>query len=130
MIKRKIFIATALLASMCMVGGCATSKSGEKAAEATVVLQAESEVAAINMVYGGAGSGKMVMTSSSSPGAVSYTHLCRAFGVQVDGILIVVQCLLPVALFPIGISPQVVSFGLFICPFFLFFTVKMLIVFK
>lgn len=33
-----------------------------------VVLQAESEVAAINMVYGGAGSGKMVMTSSSSPG--------------------------------------------------------------
>ena len=33
-----------------------------------VVLQAESELAAINMVYGGAGSGKMVMTSSSSPG--------------------------------------------------------------
>ena len=33
-----------------------------------VVVQAESEVAAINMVYGGAGSGKMVMTSSSSPG--------------------------------------------------------------
>ena len=35
-----------------------------------VVLQAESEVAAINMVYGGAGSGKMVLTSSSSPGVV------------------------------------------------------------
>ena len=33
-----------------------------------VVLQAESEVAAINMVYGGAGTGKKVMTSSSSPG--------------------------------------------------------------
>ena len=33
-----------------------------------VVLQAESEVAAINMVYGGASCGKMVMTSSSSPG--------------------------------------------------------------
>lgn len=33
-----------------------------------VVLQAESEVAAINMVYGAAGSGKKVMTSSSSPG--------------------------------------------------------------
>ncbi len=33
-----------------------------------VVLQAESEVAAINMVYGGAGCGKKVMTSSSSPG--------------------------------------------------------------
>jgi 2-oxoglutarate ferredoxin oxidoreductase subunit alpha len=43
-----------------------------------VVLQAESEVASINMVYGGAGCGKKVMTSSSSPGvslmqeAVSY----------------------------------------------------------
>ncbi len=33
-----------------------------------VVLQAESEVASINMLYGGAGSGKRVMTSSSSPG--------------------------------------------------------------
>lgn len=33
-----------------------------------VVLQAESEVAAINMVYGGAATGKAVMTSSSSPG--------------------------------------------------------------
>lgn len=33
-----------------------------------VVLQAESEVAAINMVYGGAGCGKKVITSSSSPG--------------------------------------------------------------
>lgn len=32
------------------------------------VLQAESEVAAINMVYGGASAGKAVMTSSSSPG--------------------------------------------------------------
>ena len=33
-----------------------------------VVLQAESEVAAINMVYGGAACGKAVFTSSSSPG--------------------------------------------------------------
>ena len=33
-----------------------------------VVLQAESELASINMVYGGAGTGKRVMTSSSSPG--------------------------------------------------------------
>lgn len=33
-----------------------------------VVLQAESEVASINMVYGGAGCGKRVMTSSSGPG--------------------------------------------------------------
>ena len=42
----------------------------EKPYETTgmVVLQAESEVAAINMVYGAAGTGKKVMTSSSSPG--------------------------------------------------------------
>ena len=33
-----------------------------------VFLQAESEISAINMVYGVAGSGKRVMTSSSSPG--------------------------------------------------------------
>ncbi|NLY43637.1 MAG: 3-methyl-2-oxobutanoate dehydrogenase subunit VorB [Clostridiaceae bacterium] len=33
-----------------------------------VYLQAESEVAAINMVYGAAGAGARVMTSSSSPG--------------------------------------------------------------
>ncbi len=33
-----------------------------------VVLQAESETAAINMVYGGTACGKRVMTSSSSPG--------------------------------------------------------------
>ena len=33
-----------------------------------VVLQAESELAAINMVYGGASCGTKVMTSSSSPG--------------------------------------------------------------
>ena len=33
-----------------------------------IVLQAESEIAAINMVYGAASTGKKVMTSSSSPG--------------------------------------------------------------
>jgi 2-oxoglutarate ferredoxin oxidoreductase subunit alpha len=33
-----------------------------------VVLQAESEIAAINMVYGGAACGKKVLTTSSSPG--------------------------------------------------------------
>jgi len=33
-----------------------------------VVLQAESEIAAINMVYGAAGTGKRVLTSSSGPG--------------------------------------------------------------
>jgi len=42
----------------------------EKTAERTgmIVLQAESELAAINMVYGAASAGKKVMTSSSSPG--------------------------------------------------------------
>ena len=42
----------------------------EKPGETTgmVVLQAESEVAAINMVYGVAATGKRAMTSSSSPG--------------------------------------------------------------
>jgi len=33
-----------------------------------IVLQAESEIASINMIYGAAGTGKKVMTSSSSPG--------------------------------------------------------------
>jgi 2-oxoglutarate ferredoxin oxidoreductase subunit alpha len=42
----------------------------EKTDERTgmVVLQAESEIAAINMVYGAASTGKRAMTSSSSPG--------------------------------------------------------------
>ena len=33
-----------------------------------VILQAESEIASINMVYGAAGTGKKIVTSSSSPG--------------------------------------------------------------
>lgn len=37
-----------------------------------VVLQAESELAAINMVYGAASAGKKVMTTSSSPGISLY----------------------------------------------------------
>ncbi len=37
-------------------------------AEGRVFVQAESEVAAVNMVYGAAGAGARVMTSSSSPG--------------------------------------------------------------
>ena len=43
---------------------------GQKPHERTgmVVLQAESEVAAINMIYGAASCGRMAMTSSSSPG--------------------------------------------------------------
>ena len=47
-----------------------------------VCLQAESEVASINMVYGGASMGKKVMTSSSSPGVSlmqeGYSFLCGA----------------------------------------------------
>jgi 2-oxoglutarate ferredoxin oxidoreductase subunit alpha len=43
------------------------AKEAEGAAD-MVVLQAESEVAAINMVYGAASTGCRVMTSSSSPG--------------------------------------------------------------
>jgi len=48
-----------------------------------VVLQAESEIASIHMVYGAAGSGKKVMTSSSSPGislmaeGISYMAGCE-----------------------------------------------------
>jgi len=48
-----------------------------------VVMQVESEIAAINMVYGGAGTGKRVMTSSSSPGislkqeGISYIAGCE-----------------------------------------------------
>jgi len=46
-------------------------------------LQAESEIAAINMVYGAAGAGARVMTSSSSPGialkqeGISYIAACE-----------------------------------------------------
>jgi len=47
-----------------------------------VVVQAESEIAAINMVYGGASCGKKVFTSSSSPGislkAEGITYLAGA----------------------------------------------------
>ena len=48
-----------------------------------VVMQVESEIAAINMVYGGAATGKRVMTSSSSPGislkqeGISYIAGCE-----------------------------------------------------
>jgi pyruvate/2-oxoacid:ferredoxin oxidoreductase alpha subunit len=42
--------------------------SREMAKSGGVFVQAESELAAINMVYGAAGAGVRVMTSSSSPG--------------------------------------------------------------
>ncbi len=50
--------------------------------EGKVFVQAESEVAAINMVYGAAGAGARVMTSSSSPGIAlkqeGISYLCGA----------------------------------------------------
>lgn len=44
----------------------------------TVVLQAESELAAINMVYGASGAGARAMTSSSSPG-ISLMQECLSY---------------------------------------------------
>ncbi|MCH4182900.1 MAG: 3-methyl-2-oxobutanoate dehydrogenase subunit VorB [Prevotella sp.] len=57
-----------------------------------VVLQAESEVAAINMVYGGAGSGKRVMTTSSSPGiALMQEGIAYMAGAEIPGVFVNVQ---------------------------------------
>ena len=43
-------------------------------------LQAESEIAAINMVYGAASAGRRAMTSSSSPGVSLKAEGARAMG--------------------------------------------------
>ena len=57
-----------------------------------VVLQAESEVASINMVYGGAGAGKKVMTSSSSPGvALMQEGIAYLAGTELPGVFVNVQ---------------------------------------
>lgn len=57
-----------------------------------VVLQAESEVASINMVYGGGGSGKRVMTSSASPGvALMQEGISYMAGAEVPGLIVNVQ---------------------------------------
>jgi len=57
-----------------------------------VVIQAESEVAAINMVYGGAGAGKRVMTSSSSPGvALMQEGISYMAGAEIPGVFVNVQ---------------------------------------
>lgn len=57
-----------------------------------VVLQAESEVASINMVYGGAGAGKRVMTSSSSPGvALMQEGIAYMAGAELPGVFVNVQ---------------------------------------
>lgn len=57
-----------------------------------VVLQAESEVASINMVYGGGGTGKRVMTSSSSPGvSLMQEGISYMAGAEVPGLIVNVQ---------------------------------------
>ncbi len=35
---------------------------------------------------------------------------CRAVGVEVDGVPVVIQGLLPIALFAVGISPEIIHF--------------------
>lgn len=57
-----------------------------------VVLQAESEVASINMIYGGAGAGKRVFTSSSSPGiALMQEGIAYMAGAELPGVFVNVQ---------------------------------------
>ena len=57
-----------------------------------VVLQAESEVASINMIYGGAAAGKRVLTSSSSPGiALMQEGITYMAGAELPGVFINVQ---------------------------------------
>ncbi|OQB29039.1 MAG: 2-oxoglutarate oxidoreductase subunit KorA [Bacteroidetes bacterium ADurb.Bin174] len=54
-----------------------------------VVLQAESEVASINMVYGAAGCGKKVMTSSSSPGvSLMQEGISYMAGAELPGVIV------------------------------------------
>lgn len=57
-----------------------------------VVMQAESEVASINMVYGGGGAGKRVFTTSSSPGvALMQEGISYMAGAEVPGVIVNVQ---------------------------------------
>ncbi|MBQ8656943.1 MAG: 3-methyl-2-oxobutanoate dehydrogenase subunit VorB [Prevotella sp.] len=57
-----------------------------------VVLQAESEIASINMIYGGAGAGKKVLTSSSSPGvALMQEGITYMAGAELPGVFVNVQ---------------------------------------
>ena len=57
-----------------------------------VVLQAESEIASINMIYGGAGAGKRVFTSSSSPGvALMQEGITYMAGAEIPGVIVNVQ---------------------------------------
>lgn len=57
-----------------------------------VVVQAESEVASINMVYGAAGAGKRAFTSSSSPGvALMQEGISYMAGAEIPGVVVNVQ---------------------------------------
>ena len=57
-----------------------------------IVVQAESEVASINMVYGAAGAGKRAMTSSSSPGiALMQEGMAYMAGAEIPGVVVNVQ---------------------------------------
>ena len=57
-----------------------------------IVVQAESEVASINMLYGGGGTGKRVMTSSSSVGiALMQEGISYMAGAEVPGLIVNVQ---------------------------------------
>lgn len=57
-----------------------------------VVLQAESELASINMVYGAGASGKRAMTSSSSPGvALMQEGISYMAGAEIPGLIVNVQ---------------------------------------
>lgn len=57
-----------------------------------VVVQAESEIASINMVYGAAGAGKRAFTSSSSPGvALMQEGITYMAGAEIPGVILNVQ---------------------------------------
>ena len=57
-----------------------------------VVVQAESEVSSINMVYGGSGAGKRVLTTSSSPGiALMQEGISYMAGAEIPGVIVNVQ---------------------------------------
>lgn len=57
-----------------------------------VVVQAESEVASINMVYGAAGAGKWAFTSSSSPGvALMQEGISYMAAAEIPGVVVNVQ---------------------------------------
>ena len=72
-------IAAYMAKKMPKIGGC--------------FLQAESEVAAINMVYGVAATGKRVMTSSSSPGiSLKAEGLSYMAGADLPALVVNVQC--------------------------------------